>query len=510
MEIQINTNESEFHNVVDTIRGLEVRPGLCTILQTADLFGTYNAAHERTANGPTTSFIFGFSVESANSGQVFNYLFDRAANGFVYQHIYDEQMYWMASEQLGTAPILGDIEPFAVAVNYNQIIVSSASIPFPLWGFIGGTLVKAEKQPSINPDTPNLTLYPGRVASFADRFVWAYANQISFSDPGTEPRTICGPNTIAFGGTVLDMFQAGEGGSLIVVCTDATYTIPPDGLSGYQFQGVIGRMPGYQGAYSNNAATARGTSIGLIKDGIITIGDFLKRPLTTYRNRHYQTEAVGPGASGDYRTGTIFGTDDGFVITIDKKSAFIDIDTGKITWIYPSQNYGWDLVGGQPFTVVGILKDSDGKSIFLTNSAVIDMFGTVDIASTPTSLVPNPQNLIVGGGVCVNVPSDPQGSPVVREITTSADRPGQAQFSYVRSSFQTATTPPPQNALVLNTSLWSVSSNLLEREMRSRRMQRAVRVDSPDVEVYFNSGGTRIGPVIDVVTKGIGKNRPSN
>ena len=41
-------------------------------------------------------------------------------------------------------------------------------------------------------------------------------------------------------------------------------------------------------------------------------------------------------------------------------------------------------------------------------------------------------------------------------------------------------------------------------------MQRAVRVDSPDVEVYFDGGGTKIGSVIDVVTKGIGKNRPSN
>jgi hypothetical protein len=509
MEIQINTNESEFHNVIDTIRGLEVRPGLCTILQATDVDTTFDTAHLRIANGTQNSFVFGFSIESANSGQVFHYLFTKATTtGVVKSHVYDEQMYWLSTVTIGT--IAADLEPFSVAVNYNQIIVNSKSLPFPLWGFVGGSLVKAEKQPSINPDTPNLTLYTGRVASFADRFVWSYANQISFSDPGTEPRTICGPNTIAFGGTVLDMFQAGEGGALVVVCTDATYTIPPDGLSGFQFQGVIARLPGYQGAQSNNAATARGTSIGLVKDGIITIGDFLKRPLTTYRNRHYQTEAVGPGSSGDYRSGSIFGTDEGFIISIDGKSALIDIDSGKITWIYPSQNYGWDLVGGQVFAVVGVLKDSEGKNIFLTSSSVIDLFGNVEYASTPSVAVPDPVGLKVGGGVCVNVPSDPQGSPVVREITTSADRPGQAQHSYVRSSFQVAITPPPQLSLVLDTSLWSVSSTLLEREMRSRRMQRAVRVDSPDVEVYFDGGGTKIGSVIDVVTKGIGKNRPSN
>lgn len=509
MEININTPEAEFHNVIDGIRGLEVRPGLYTILQTADVAGTFNANRERSADGAVNEFVFGFSIESANSGQVFHYMFTkRSSDGFVFSHLYDEQMYWMSTVTVGQ--IANELEPFSVAVNYNQIIVSSVNMPFPMWGFVGGSLVKAVKQPSINPDTPNLTLYPGRVASFADRFVWAYANQISFSDPGIEPRTICSPNTVAFGGTVLDLFQAGEGGALIVVCTDATYAIPPDTLNGFQIQGVISKMPGYQGAKSNNAATARGTSIGLVKDGIITIGDFNKRALTTYRNRRYQTEAVGPYASGDYRIGNIFGTDEGFIISIDGKSALIDIDSGKITWIYPSQNYGWDLLGGKAFDVVGILKDSDGKNIFLTKNAVIDLFGNVEYATTPTVTVPDPVKLKIGGGVCVNAASDPQASPVVREITTSADRPGQAQYSYVRSSIQAAITPPPQLALVLETSLWSASSSLLEREMRSRRMQRAVRVDSPDVEVYFDGGGTKIGPVIDVVTKGIGKNRPSN
>jgi hypothetical protein len=509
MEININTPEAEFHNVVDGIRGLEVRPGLYTILQITDVEGTFNANRERSADGIVNEFIFGFSIESANSGQVFHYIFTKkTSDGTVFSHIYDEQMYWMSTVSIGR--IANDLEPFSVAINYNQIIVSSASIPFPLWGFIGGSLVKANKVTSINPDTPALTLYPGRVASFADRFVWAYANQISISDPGTEPRTICGPNTISFGGTVLDLFQAGEGGALIVVCTDATYAIPPDGLNSFQFQGVISRMPGYQAAKSNNAATARGTSIGLVKDGIITIGDFQKRALTTYRNRRYQTEAVGPYASGDYRIGNIFGTDEGFIIAIEGKSALIDIDSGKITWIYPAKNYGWTAAGGGEFDVVGILKDSDGKNIFLTKSAVIDLFGNVEYATTPTVATPNPTSLLIGGGVCVNAASDPQASPVVREITTSADRPGRAQYSYVRSSIQTAITPPPQLALVFNTSLWSASSSLLEREMRSRRMQRAVRVDSPDVEVYFDGGGTKIGPVIDVVTKGIGRNRPSN
>ena len=212
MQINLLQN-TELHNVILGQNGLETRKGLRAVLDKEDVNSLiHDGLHEK--------FVFGFSAESANTGEVFHYLFSIYSK-YLYQSLWDDQFNCLGIARIGK--LTADLEPFSYAINYNQIVVNSRSLPYPLWGFIGGTLVKAEKQQSINPDTPSLTLFPGRVCGFADRFVWAYANQIIINDPGTEPRTICAPNAISFGGTVLDLFQAGEGGNLIIVCTDGVY-----------------------------------------------------------------------------------------------------------------------------------------------------------------------------------------------------------------------------------------------------------------------------------------------
>jgi hypothetical protein len=508
MEINIKTPQTEFHNIIDGPAGLQVRNGFVTSLRYEDIAGTFNASKQRTGNGSSTKIIYGFSAESANNGRTYHYIFSQDVNNNLIGSVFDSQFYCLSSITYGK--MTNDPEPFSVAINYNQIIVNSPSMPYPLWGFIGGSLVRANKIESINPDTPALTLFPGRVCSFADRFAWAYANQVIFNDPGTEPRTITAPNAISFGGTVLDIFQAGQGGNLIIICTDATYSIPPDGLNGFQFQGVISRIPGYQGARSNNAATARGTTLGLIKDGVIDIGSFQKRQLSKYRIRRYLSEQVGPDESGDYRNGTILATDQGFMVTINNKTCFIDIDSGLATWLYPTLNSGWIIDNKADFKVVGILKDTDGKNIFITTTSVIELLGNTDYYDTPTSGTPSPVAVTsILSSLLTKISTDPQLSPVIREITTSADRPGYSQASYIRGSYGTEVTPAPQNSSIINVSLWSNSRQLIEKEMRSRDVRRAIRGDSPDLEVSYTGGATRVGEVVDVIAKGVGRNRPT-
>lgn len=507
MQVNIKTSESEFHNIIEGQYGLQTRNGAVVELSIKDV----GVSTPRTATGTQTRFVYGFSIDSANSGDTYHYLFSVDSSNVLYASLYDAQFICRGFNSVGS--LTADFEPFSVAINYNQIIVNSKSMPFPLWGFVGGTLTKAIKVESINPDTPALTLFPGRVCSFADRFAWAYANQVIFNDPGTEPRTICGNNAIAFGGTVLDLFQAGEGGNLIVVCSDATYSIPPDGLNGYQFQGVISRMPGFQGSKSNNAATARGTTVGLIKDGIVDIASMKKRDINSYRARRYWSDSVGPGAAGDYRIGSIIATDDSFIINLNGKSCIIDLDSGMATWyyIYPLYRSFYANNGGLTFGFIGALRDSDGKNLFISPDSVVEFNGNMDYIDTPTSATPTPpSNSNIYGGVCFNVPTDPEQSPVVREITTSADRGGFIQLSYIRGSAGQAATPNPQKAIVINTNKWDDGFSFVEREMRSRRMQRAVRTDSPDIELTFTGGNVRISEQIDIETRGIGKTRPSN
>jgi len=496
MELNLLSPNVELHNVILGPDGLETRGGLYAKLNIEDV-GVFTP---RTASGTQTSFVFGFSAESANTGDVFHYIFSIDSSNNLYQSIYDEQFECRAYSVVGV--VNSDLEPFSYAINYNQIIVNSRSLPYPLWGFIGGSLVKAETVESINPDTPALTLFPGRVCSFADRFVWAYANQIIINDPGTEPRTITAPNAISFGGTVLDLFQSGEGGNLVVVCTDATYQLPADGLAGYQYQGFVSRIPGYQGTNSNNAASARGSTVGLIKDGIIDIASFGKRSLTTYRRTRKNAATVGPYASGDFRQGSFFAIEEGFVASINKKSAFIDLDTGKVSWVYSP-----DLTD---FGIVGVLRDEDGKDFFITQNKILDFFSNFEMFDTPTDALEYPTRYEIQGHILVNVPSDPQLSPVIREITVSGDRVGCGITTYLRNSEQTATIPPPPAAVnVVGTNVWDPTATIIEREYRSRRMQRAVRIDSPDFEISFDKS-TRIDSTADIISKGIGKRRPTN
>lgn len=511
MEINFKNPDTEFHNVIDGPFGLQTRSGAVVELHIKDI----GVATPRSVDGTEQKILFGFSTESANSGEVFHYLFTKDQNGVLNSWVYDGQFVCRGYSSAGK--LTADLEPMSVAINYNQIVVNSSSMPYPLWGFIGGTLTRAEKVDSINPDTPALTLFPGRVCSFADRFVWSYANQIIFNDPGTEPRTITGNNAIAFGGTVLDIFQAGQGGNLIVVCTDAVYTIPPDGLNGYQFQGVISRIPGYQGAIPNNAATSRGTTVGLVKEGVVDIASMQKRSLSSYRTRRYYSSPVDPGASGDYRSGSIVGTDDNFIIRVNDKTCIIDLDSGIATWYYiPLPLYSLYISYDCPkFAFIGALRDSNGKNIYIAERGIIEFMGNTDWFDTPTSADPTPPSIgLIFGSICLKVPSDPQLSPVIREISMYSDRAAFGTYSYVRSSVQNAISPNQQRAVIIGGNTWDPASpigeRILERELRSRRHQRAIRADSPDVELSWTGGNVKIGESFDLVTKGIGKNRPSN
>lgn len=498
-----DTASTEFHNIVSGPRGLETRAGFVTVRTLSDLGQAVPAG----GTGVGVKIIYAFSVESANSAEVFHYVFWIDGNtNICQQSIYDEQMFCLAQTEIGK---LGNSQtPFSVAVNYNQIVVNSPDLQYPLWGFIGGSLVRAESVPSINPDTTALTLYPGRVAAFADRFAWAYKNQVIFNDPGTEPRTITAPQSISLGGTVLDMFQAGTGGNFIIVCTDATYSIPPDALNGFQFNGTIAKIPGYQGAQPNNAATARGTSVGLSREGIVQLNGFASKKLTNYRQRRRLTKPVGPMGSGDYRSGSIIATDDQLLISIGTATCIMDLDSGFNTWYYPGAD--WFAQGGNTFNVIGVLRDGQGKNIYVTPTAIIEPLGNVDYAQTPTVAAPTPVATTPEGAVCFTWETSPNLSPVVRELTSGADRPGFLQKTAMLDSSTVATTPTPRDGIVIGTSVWGTSTTYVEREMRSRRHQRAIRTDSPDFEIGFTGGAVKIDNNCTIETKGWGTRRPTN
>jgi len=97
MELNLLSPNVELHNVILGPDGLETRGGLYAKLNIEDV-GVFTP---RTASGTQTSFVFGFSAESANTGDVFHYIFSIDSSNNLYQSIYDEQFECRAYSVVG-------------------------------------------------------------------------------------------------------------------------------------------------------------------------------------------------------------------------------------------------------------------------------------------------------------------------------------------------------------------------------------------------------------------------
>jgi hypothetical protein len=385
------------------------------------------------------------------------------------------------------------------SINNNQIVVNSPGWTTPAWGFIGSTLIPANKVEAspANPDTPALDLFPGLVCSFADRTVWAYRNQIIISNPGTEPRTLTAPNSLSFNGEITDIFQSAEGD--LIVCTTANINrISSDGLAGAYFQGSVTTSPNYRSFNARNAATNKGKSHGLSKDGIIDLTTFQSAPLIKYKRPRRITTVPLIGYSNDGRQGKIYPFLDGYLVSFNSSPErvgeqgnvvgegtpylYIDLTTGTTSWFVDK---------GAAGPIKSIFLSEEGHPILLIGNTFHMFYG--ERSSTGTT------HFSCGIAVDQQVPGFL--SHVVREVIPTLNRKGEGTVSsYVRNSLQSGVSIPVTSAYpTVNTSTWD-SSSTLETEPRSVRMQRAVRTDTLAVEVGFGPG--QVLSQLQVITRG--------
>lgn len=442
--------------------------------RTREAFTTVNEA----------DYLYGFSVTSITGTQYF-YDFILETDGSITAQLFDSEYTALGTESIGQ--LIDRSAPVSHAINYGQVVINSAGWSTPVWCYIGSTPIPAQKVESINPDTPALDLFTGQVCSFADRFVWSYRNQIIINDPGTEPRTITSPNSISFSGDICDIFQQGGTGSLIVITTVATYTLPPDGLAGFKYDGIISKSTHYQGVKPRNAGTARGQVHGLVRSGLMNLesGEIIQ--LTTYRHPRRITKPVGPGFGGDYRSGELFAFDSGYMISFGRGAPFcvVDLDGAGISW--------WDD-DNMTMPIVSVTSTADGR-LFLY---------TIDTAALVWGDDPN-----CTFGLATEFPTPGVLSNVVREmiVTATGDNTTTVE-SYVRNSLQSSVVPGIPGSVIESTSVWGSTAVLTELEPRSRRHQRAIRTDG----IYLEVGVTR-DQVIENVQIGIdgqARKRPTN
>lgn len=438
--------------------------------------GTWRTREDFVTLDEFVNTFYGFTAQSF-SGQTYHYILgnnNALGDGSVDVYIYDEEWVLISS----ALDIAEQYDPLAVwshAITYGQIVVNSPGISKPLWGFIGSTLIAAERVDSISPDTPALDLFPGLVCSFADRICWTFNNQVYINDPGTEPRTITTPNAIGLAGKITDLFQAGSGGELIIVTTDGVYSLPPDGLAGFAFAGQISRSTHYRSLNPRNAASARGLVHGLTADGLMDLrsGEVIK--LTVNRRPRKITRPFGPGRATDMRTGQMFAHERGYYISFGRGEPFcaVDLDTNSISW-WDSQDYAGPLKG--------ILRDYTGRPIFVLGEGILYLWGD----TTPET-----------AGLALEVTVPGVGSYLVREVIVTALGDGVTPVgAAVRKVERSIIPPAPPDAVLTTSSVWD-AGELQEVEFRSRRMQFAERTDG----IYFEISIGRDQKLQDVSVK---------
>jgi len=461
---KVNVEAGEAYNLVKDAHGRwTTRPALTSIL-------LYNNVNK---------LLYAFSAKS-NSGQTYHYIFDLNTDNTIRCDLYLDNFVYLGEVNLGAC--LDTDAPVYHAINYNQIIISSPGWTSPYYCHIGSTPKLADKQPSINPDFPELDLYPGIVASFEDRFVWIYKHIANINEPGIDPRVITALTAISCSGPITDCFQANDG-MLYIVSTNEIKTLPPDGLAGARLEGSISSSTGYFGIGYRNAISTRRGVFGLSSVGLINLktGDTL--PLTTYKRNRKITEPVGVGISTDFRHGKMFAYDEGIIITFGAGKPFCVINQEKsyVSWWEDSSANG---------NIVGLMKAGDGTPLLVFSNGVYSLFG---------------DNANCTFGLACELPLDGFYSHNIAEIVITATGMGAGSVrSYCRGSDMTSTSPFAAGSSQESIALWD-SATLIESEFASSEHKRSVRTDGVYFEVGLSRGMTLQS--VNVVTRGQGATR---
>lgn len=460
-----------------------------------DVMGRYVRPGRRAHSGLFLSNVdskaaYAFSIESQNTTEVYHYVIYVSGR----LDIFDEEFILIFTTNISAESTAGfpdvAIGSFSHAISNNQLIINSEYLAAPIYGVIGGGVIPAVKVDSINPDTSAVDLLPGGVASFGDRIVYSYINQIFISDPGTEPRTIVAENTISFGGKVLDMFQAGPNGLFYVFTTAGLYTLPADGLAGQQsYAGFITSSKDYEATQLRNAAYSKNAIFGLLDNGVWDVNNSVNIEFIKWRRGRGLSQTVGNFT--DLRYGRIYTFENGFICQFESSILMIDIVNKFSSWVCNSSTANDQLVG--------VLKTRDGKNIFCSTNAAWEFIGNdIDFDGT------------FKGTAATNILTPPAASPVIREITIGADNNGLGVQTYIRGGTMSNVTGNTILGPIIGTSLWN-AANLVysEAKFRSSRNRLAVRGDNLDLEIAVNGALSRIDSTVQITLNGQGTERPS-
>lgn len=427
--------------------------------------------------------VYACSVYS-NAGVLYNYVFVLTTSKILQCRIYDSNWILQSNANLQVSQIDASAPVYHAQTPYNQIVFSSPGWTATLWCHVGSHPQVAQKQESINPDTPALPIPAGIVSSFGDRVVYCKDNGAYISSPGAECRTIVANNAVFVAGTICDAFENASG-DFVIVSTAETRVLSQEGLVSAAFDGKSDKIKTYTGLRNRNATSTKHGSFGLSKQGIVNLDTGEQIQLAKYRRYKKISPIIGAGLHQDYRSqGRIFPYSAGVIVSLgaNKPIQIVNFDDKFVSAWDDTQTSG---------ELVGVLHLEDGTPVLAYKNKIFALYGN----DTSCDHV-----------ICLDMPTAAIDSNVIREIAVQTLADGiQSVTTYIREQSGNETPAIAEESVVNTTAVYDTAV-LRSLEYQSVTIEHAVRSDTPFFELQIG----RDTEILDVqiVTKTQGKNRP--
>lgn len=447
----------------------------------------------------------GFSVIDPVTGDAWFYIVHHATSGAadVQIDIYDHNFTLFQRYSTGS-----DAVPEVVthAEVLDSIVISSPSFP-TAFGLVGGGLIKAEKQDSVNSFLTALDVPAGICTAWASsRVVIARGSSLFVSDPvtatGGDPRTFVAENQIHLEAPIYGLHTT-AGGSLVACTSRGVYALSEQAAASGQVPvGDWRRLSDHEATRYKTTAAVNGRLWGLTRKGIhlIDVEGAQEVPLDDPDMDGVDIPII---KNHDYRRNAILlAGPDGPMVALHTAGALMMIDehTGVRSW--------WTGADDNPrMEVVGVGTHAPGDTVLICSvyegvtgsaSAVLRVTGNEDCdeqlrTSTDTGTG-------VTGYLLGRQPSPVDGSPVIRQAFTAVD--GSLATCRIRGASSSVTVAHPYD---VGTATWSATPTTEDPEIRSARHHFAERTDDFGFIIGAYPQLTRISTEIAVEIRGPGR-----
>ena len=435
----------------------------------------------------------GFSVIDPVTGNAWFYIVHHADGGSVGNtkiNVYSDD--WVLFQEYDTG---SDAIPEVVTHAEVLDFITIASPSFPTaFGLVGGGLIRAEKQDSLNSFLTSLDVPAGISTAWAgSRVVIARGSSLFISDPvtatGGDPRTFVAENQVTLEAPIYGLHTT-AGGALVACTARGVYALSEQAAASGQVPvGDWQRLSDHEATRFKTTASVNGRLWGLTRKGIRLI-DTEGAQEVALDDPDIDVQDIPTIKHNDYRRATtIMAGPDGPVVSSRRQGAvcMVDEHTGIRSW--------WTNSDTAPsLNVVGVLQHASGETVLLDDEDALRVTGNTDTGEAIAD------GTDITGYLLGRIPSPVDGSPVIREVTGSTD--GSTLAIYIRGAGGEVTVAHPYD---VGTATWAADPTTEDPEMRSARKLFSERTDDFSIVVGTKPQRTRLGTELAVKIAGPGR-----